>query len=118
MGLAVHIIAVGLVVALVLLVVPMHAVDAFLVCLNLILLYCERCVTPKDCSIDSCQKYAVWFLLFGMWCDLLELAVLKVADELFPVIIIMVQTSMMVARGFATPSARIVFAIFVRLVAG
>ena len=53
-----------------------------------------------------------------MWFDLLELCVLRVAGELFPVIIIVIRASMVMAGGFPTTSPEVVFTICVREVAG
>ena len=110
-GLAVLIVTVGSVVLLVLPIVLIYPHDVLPVCLKANLLPCERYVPLKHCWIDGGERCTVWFLLVGRWYDLLELDVLSVADKLYPDIIIVVRTSVMVAGGFATPSAQIVFAI-------
>ena len=43
---------------------------------------------------------------------------LRIADELFPVIIVLVKASVMISCGFAAASAQIVFAMYVREVVG
>ena len=109
MGLAVLMITVGLMVSLMLLVVVIHSGDVFLVCLHSDLFNCEGCVPLKDCWIDWGERWALWFSLwFGGYCNILELVVLRIADELLPVIIIVVRTRVVMRSGFATASAQIV----------
>ena len=56
-------------------------------------------------------------LWFGGCCDLLKLDVLRIADKLLPVIIILVGASVIMCGGCAAASSQIVFAIYVREVA-
>ena len=109
--LPVLIITVGTVVSPVLLVGLIYSRNVFLVCLRSDLVHCGKCVRFKDCWIDTCKRCDVWLWWFGRWYDLLELPVPGVADEQFTGIIILAGTCVMMAAGFATTSARIVFAI-------
>ena len=118
MGLAILIIAVGPVVSLILLVVLIHYGNVFLVCLYSDLPDSERCVPFDDRAIDWCKRCTVWFLWFGGWCDLLYLGVLRIAGELFPVIISLVSARVMMGGGGAAASPQIVYAICVREDAG
>ena len=111
LDLAVHIITVDPVVSLVLLVVLIHSGDVFFEGLCSDLLNCERCIRIEDCWIDLCERCALRTCWFGGWYDLLELVVYRVTDELFPVIIILLSASIMMAGSFATTSEQIVCAI-------
>ena len=118
MGLAVLISTVGAVVSLVLLPVLIHSDDVCCVCLYSDVLNRDRCIHLNDCWMDWYARYALRVLWFGGWYDLQELVVLSIADEVFPVSITLVQTSVMGADCFATTSAQIVFTICMREVAG
>ena len=119
MGLAVLIITVSPMVSLVLLVVVIHSGDVSLVWLYADLFNCKRCVPLKDRWVDWCKWFALRFCLrVGRWWDFLELGVLRMADELFPIIIILVGARVVMTGGFATASAQIVLTICVREVAG
>ena len=68
MGLAVHIIAVGLVVSLVVFVVLIHSGDVFLVCFYCDMFDCKRCVHFQDYWVDWCKWFALRFCLrVGWW---------------------------------------------------
>ena len=118
MGLAVPIITVGPVVSVVLLAGLIHSGDVVLICLYTDSLNCDRWIPLVDCWIDWHARCNAWFLWLGWYCDLLELAVLRVADELFPVIIILRRSSMVMAGCFPMTSTEVIFAIYVREVAG
>ena len=114
MGLAVLIITVGPMVTLVLLVVVRHSGDVFLVCLYSNLFDCKRCVHPKDRWVDWCKWLALRFCLrVGRWWGFLGLGVLWIANELFPIIIILIGARVVMTGGFATASAQIIVTICV-----
>ena len=105
MGLAVLIVTFGPVVSLVLLIVLIHSGDVLPMYLHADLHDSESCICLENCCIDCCERSALRILWFGGWCDVLELGVLQVADQLFPVIIIVVRASLVMSGGFATTAA-------------
>ena len=119
MGLAVHIITVGPVVSLLLLVEVIHSGDVLLVCLYFDWFNGESSTPLNDCWIDWCERCTLRFLGSFCWCgSFLELGVLVIAKELFPLLIILVRATGVMAGGFGMGSAKRVFTIGVRDVAG
>ena len=119
MCLAVLIITVGSGVSLVLFVVVIHSGYVFFVSLNSDLFYCKRCVLIKDHWVNWCKWIALRLLWwFGWRSCVLQLDVLSIADELLPIIIILIRARVVMTDGLATASAQVVLTICVREVTG